>query len=41
VADHFTAKVTLQERLNSIEVVASDPEGNQNKKVLTVTYTPA
>jgi hypothetical protein len=37
----FSIIVTLQEGLNSIEVVVSNSEGNQNSQILTITYTPA
>jgi len=36
----FSTTVSLEEGPNSIEVVASDSQGNENSQVLTVIYAP-
>lgn len=36
----FSTTVILEEGPNSIEVVASDSQGNENSQVLTVIYAP-
>lgn len=36
----FSATVTLEEGPNSIEVIASDYEGNETSQVLTLIYQP-
>jgi ABC-type transport system substrate-binding protein len=35
---YFSTTVSLEQGPNSIEVVASDPQGNENDQVLTVIY---
>jgi uncharacterized protein YfaP (DUF2135 family) len=37
---NFGATIMLQQGLNQIEVVASDYEGKQASRILTVTYIP-
>ena len=36
----FSTAVSLEQGPNSIEVVASDSQGNENSQVLTVIYAP-
>ena len=36
----FTETVPLQEGLNSVQIVASDMDGNEVDSILTITYQP-